>query len=272
MGQGDPRFTLLESIREYAGEQLEACGERTSARWAHARYFLSLVEHRTRQLSPVAAMRALEPDLPNICLAVEWLRDERDYLSALRLALALVECVVELRLGDWARLDWSGGGTPTAAHLALLAALDSLLSSAAPTAESNWPHGDRGANGAGPAAARDSLEDPALLRLVVRALATRASVTQWYDFDWTAARQRAERAYRLAGALHDDMGRARASYALAIVHQYAGAGDAAASLAAARDALVIYRRLGHVPASSVRCGSAATRSACWATWRLAEPL
>jgi predicted ATPase/DNA-binding CsgD family transcriptional regulator len=41
---GEPRFTMLETIREYGLEQLVACGEQDSARRAHADVCLSLAE------------------------------------------------------------------------------------------------------------------------------------------------------------------------------------------------------------------------------------
>jgi predicted ATPase len=50
-GEGeDVRFVMLEVVREYALEQLEACGEREAAALAHARYFLMLAEEAEPQL------------------------------------------------------------------------------------------------------------------------------------------------------------------------------------------------------------------------------
>ena len=43
----DLRFTMLETIREYAAGQLAAKAEKTSARNAHAAYFLTLAEEAT---------------------------------------------------------------------------------------------------------------------------------------------------------------------------------------------------------------------------------
>ena len=37
---GEPRFFLLETIREFAAEQLEASGEADEARRRHAEYYL----------------------------------------------------------------------------------------------------------------------------------------------------------------------------------------------------------------------------------------
>jgi predicted ATPase len=41
---GEPRFSLLETIREYASEQLQASGEEAAVQEWHARYFLRLAE------------------------------------------------------------------------------------------------------------------------------------------------------------------------------------------------------------------------------------
>lgn len=42
---GDPRFSLLETVREYGVDQLNLEGELESARHAHASFVLQLVEH-----------------------------------------------------------------------------------------------------------------------------------------------------------------------------------------------------------------------------------
>src|SRR2546421_212713 len=41
---GEPRFTMLETIREYASEQLQASREEASVQQRHAQYFLRLAE------------------------------------------------------------------------------------------------------------------------------------------------------------------------------------------------------------------------------------
>jgi tetratricopeptide (TPR) repeat protein len=47
---GEPRFTMLETIREYGLEQLIASGETSIVRLAHARYFLELAEEAVPSL------------------------------------------------------------------------------------------------------------------------------------------------------------------------------------------------------------------------------
>src|SRR5215203_1368767 len=43
--EGEPRFAMLETIREYAREELEESGDAETARRAHAEHFLALAEH-----------------------------------------------------------------------------------------------------------------------------------------------------------------------------------------------------------------------------------
>ena len=72
---GEPRFRMLETIREFAVEQLEASGEADIVRQAHARYFLDLAEANAGGLlgqdQPVKIDR-LRVDLDNLRAALSW--------------------------------------------------------------------------------------------------------------------------------------------------------------------------------------------------------
>jgi len=77
---GEPRFVMLETIREYAFECLEANGEETEARRAHVAYFKSLAreaESALRGSNQQHWRDALEADLDNLRAALTWtLRDD----------------------------------------------------------------------------------------------------------------------------------------------------------------------------------------------------
>jgi predicted ATPase len=89
---GESRFVMLETIREYALEKLEASGENKLTRRAHAAYCLVLAEEEATEES--AAERAdwlerfaLEHD--NFRAALQWLTETGDAEWGLRLGTAL---------------------------------------------------------------------------------------------------------------------------------------------------------------------------------------
>jgi non-specific serine/threonine protein kinase len=91
-GAGGRRFRLLESVRDYALEQLTSCDEVEAAGRAHARYFLELAERAAPELvgrSQRAWFLRLEQEYRNLRVALQWLWDHGENESALRLAGAL---------------------------------------------------------------------------------------------------------------------------------------------------------------------------------------
>ena len=87
-----PRFELLESIREFALEQLEERNGLESARRAHAEYFLSLAERAEPELqgaNQAAWLRRLGREHENLRDALGWFRERGQDEQVLRLALAL---------------------------------------------------------------------------------------------------------------------------------------------------------------------------------------
>jgi predicted ATPase/transcriptional regulator with XRE-family HTH domain len=87
-----PRFTMLETIREYALELLVELGEATAVQQAHAAYFLDLAERAEPELhgpDQVAWLDQLEAEYPNLRAALEWLLQAGEIEPALRLAVAL---------------------------------------------------------------------------------------------------------------------------------------------------------------------------------------
>jgi predicted ATPase len=89
---GDSRFTMLETIREYAREKLEASGEDVATKRTHAAYCLVLAEEAATAEAgadgaEVRERIALEHD--NFRAALEWLTESGDADWGLRLATAL---------------------------------------------------------------------------------------------------------------------------------------------------------------------------------------
>jgi predicted ATPase/DNA-binding XRE family transcriptional regulator len=90
--EGEPRFTMLETIREYALEQLAASGEETATRTRHAAYYLGLAEAavpRLRGPEQVRWLDWLEADHDNMRAAFEWYLGSSGIEEALRLVGAL---------------------------------------------------------------------------------------------------------------------------------------------------------------------------------------
>jgi predicted ATPase/transcriptional regulator with XRE-family HTH domain len=87
-----PRYSMLETVREYALERLHASGEaELRERW-HALYELELAETLEPQLwgpQEAAALAQLEDEHPNLRAALRWAIDHTEAAVAARLALAL---------------------------------------------------------------------------------------------------------------------------------------------------------------------------------------
>ena len=70
-----PRLSMLETVREYACELLEACGEALDIRRRHAAYYLALAERARPELHGSAAAAwfdRLEAEHDNIRAALDW--------------------------------------------------------------------------------------------------------------------------------------------------------------------------------------------------------
>ncbi|MGC2186236.1 MAG: tetratricopeptide repeat protein, partial [Terriglobales bacterium] len=90
--EAEPRFGMLETIREYAFERLTASGEHLSARRAHAAYCLVLAEEGNPELGPVERAHWLtqcDVEIDNFRSALDFLFQTLDLDWALRLCVAL---------------------------------------------------------------------------------------------------------------------------------------------------------------------------------------
>jgi predicted ATPase len=85
---GEPRFALLETIREYALERLAAGGDWVQAHDQHATYFQALAEPAAAELSgpgQLTWLDRLETEHDNLLAAMSWLVDQGPPERALRL-------------------------------------------------------------------------------------------------------------------------------------------------------------------------------------------
>jgi predicted ATPase/DNA-binding CsgD family transcriptional regulator len=88
----ETRLTMLETIREFALEQLHASGAHEDARNSHAAFFLDLAERAAPELTGPAQttwMTRLEREHPNLLAALDWLAARGEGEAELRLAVAL---------------------------------------------------------------------------------------------------------------------------------------------------------------------------------------
>ena len=89
---GEPRFWMLETIREYALERLDESGKLAETRSEHASWFVELAEHvdvASRTGDQNAWFDQLEADNDNLRAALDWAEESGDGELMLRLATAL---------------------------------------------------------------------------------------------------------------------------------------------------------------------------------------
>jgi predicted ATPase/DNA-binding CsgD family transcriptional regulator/Tfp pilus assembly protein PilF len=90
---GELRFAMLETIREFAAERLAASTEERAVRERHAAYFAAFAEEASTGFAGPEQGRWLNnvvADLPNIRAALEWMIARGDAASAQRTASALL--------------------------------------------------------------------------------------------------------------------------------------------------------------------------------------
>ena len=90
---GEPRFVMLETIREYALEQLEERGDARRVRELHAAHFLRLVETAEPELTrpnQAAWLERLDEEYGNVRAALAWSVEADETELALRFGSALV--------------------------------------------------------------------------------------------------------------------------------------------------------------------------------------
>jgi predicted ATPase len=122
---GESRFVMLETIREYAREKLETSLEEALTKRAHAAYCLVLAEEETTEQSGAGGAEWLESlslEYDNFRAALEWLTETRDAEWGLRLGAALFrfwetrEYLAEGRDRLGKLLQLAGAAAPTKAR------------------------------------------------------------------------------------------------------------------------------------------------------------
>lgn len=90
----EPRFAMLETVREYALERLAESGEEHEIRRRHVEYWIGFAEEASDALAgpdQAAAARRLERDQDNFRAALGWAMQSGEAERGLRLAIALGE-------------------------------------------------------------------------------------------------------------------------------------------------------------------------------------
>jgi predicted ATPase/class 3 adenylate cyclase len=88
----EPRFVMLETIREYARERLEVSGNAEEIRRMHAEYFLALAERgesKLREPEEATWLERLDEEHDNMRAALSWTLQSEEVELGLRLAGAL---------------------------------------------------------------------------------------------------------------------------------------------------------------------------------------
>ena len=84
----DPRFLMLETIREFALEEMVAAGEEADARSAHAAFYVDLVDQASQEWGGIRTgywNARLIGELDNMRAALSWFRENNDAVSSLQL-------------------------------------------------------------------------------------------------------------------------------------------------------------------------------------------
>jgi hypothetical protein len=125
---GEPRYGMLELVREYALDRLREAGEEAEMRRRHAAYLLELVDAVGPKVGGPesrTALNLLEAELPNIRAAFAWAGGVGEHDLALRLASVLMPLWLNLRHRAEGRavlqaaLSRPGAGLPIARARAL---------------------------------------------------------------------------------------------------------------------------------------------------------
>jgi non-specific serine/threonine protein kinase len=239
---GEPRFLMLETIREYGLERLAEAGEEQGARAAHAAYFVTFDERLDPNRVALEErvddrLWRIETEHPNLRAALTYMEETGDATGMLRLAGALaIFWHHRGYLGEGRRwLEWALAHTddaPTAVRARALAGL-SLVA---------WSQGDKEL--AGPLAEASLAIAGQIGDAQLAALATHLlGLAAFIDGRWERAGQLMNDAlgrWRALGSRSDEAMALKTLAAIAL-----GVGDTGMCRQLAGESLTLFRALGH---------------------------
>jgi predicted ATPase len=107
--QGEPRFAMLETIREYAWECLQARGETEAIRHRHADYYLTLIERFRTELPDEARsllLECLHRETHNLSSLLDWAITQGEAKIVERMGKALWQSAIATFLEPGFVTDW----------------------------------------------------------------------------------------------------------------------------------------------------------------------
>jgi predicted ATPase/class 3 adenylate cyclase len=250
--EADLRFTMLETIREYATECMLASGEEGALRRRHAECFLQVAEQALPKLrgpEQTEWMRRLEREHDNFRAALEWTRQTTDDPSNPKSKIQNPKSEVGLRMATalwpfwWRRGYLTEGRGRVMAALALIDTEPTLLRSNALYAAGYMACLQRDFEAGRPLldeslSIRRQLGEKKLIAVSLTGLA-QASRLQG---DYAEARRLQEESLQIAQELRDPASSASAFNNLGLDHT--GLGDYEAARASLEQSLAISRRSG----------------------------
>jgi hypothetical protein len=108
--EGEPRFRFLETVREYALEQLAASGEREQLQQQHAAFYVGLSRAAGPQLmgpGRLAWQRRLQAEQENLRAAMSWIVDHQEAELGAQVIAGLWFWLYQTRPGEGR--DWAEG-------------------------------------------------------------------------------------------------------------------------------------------------------------------
>jgi predicted ATPase/class 3 adenylate cyclase len=133
---GEPRFGMLETVREFGFERLEAHGEVAATRSAHAQFFVEQLEAMAPRLTgpeQVRWLNRIEADHDNVRAAITGLEERGDADTAMRLCSAIWRfCIVRGHMREGRSmmervLAMPDAARPTVARARALMGLSTLM-------------------------------------------------------------------------------------------------------------------------------------------------